>query len=70
VISGALQRWAVASNDRAVANARLAATACSQARVERAEVAQFLAALTDNVTETLAERPRLDAPVRGTAAGR
>ena len=35
-------RWAVASNERAVANARAAATECSRARVERAEVAQFL----------------------------
>jgi len=35
--------WAVASNDRAVANARAAATECSRARVERAEVEDFLA---------------------------
>ena len=35
-------RWAVASNERAVANARAAATECSRARVERAEVEQFL----------------------------
>jgi hypothetical protein len=36
-------RWAVASNERAVANARVAATECSRLRVERAEVEQFLA---------------------------
>ena len=35
-------RWAVASNERAVANARTASTECSRARVERAEVEQFL----------------------------
>jgi hypothetical protein len=35
-------RWAVASNERAVANARVAATECSRLRVERAEVEQFL----------------------------
>jgi hypothetical protein len=34
--------WAVASNERAVANARAAATECSRLRVERAEVEQFL----------------------------
>ena len=38
-------RWAVASNERAVANARAAATECSRARVERAEVEQFLSEL-------------------------
>jgi hypothetical protein len=38
-------RWAVASNERAVANARAAATECSRLRVERAEVEQFLAAI-------------------------
>ena len=36
--------WAVASNERAVANARAAATECSRLRVERAEVEQFLRA--------------------------
>ena len=35
-------RWAAVSNERAVANARAAATECSRARVERAEVAEFL----------------------------
>ena len=38
-----LWRWAVASNDRAISNARAAATECSRRRVERAEVQQFLA---------------------------
>jgi hypothetical protein len=42
-MSGVL-RWAVASNERAVANARAAATECSRRRVERAEVEQYLAA--------------------------
>ena len=36
--------WTVVSNERAVANARAAATECSRLRVERAEVEQFLAA--------------------------
>jgi hypothetical protein len=43
--------WAVASNDRAVANARAAATECSRLRVERAEVEQFLAGLAPSTTE-------------------
>ena len=37
-------RWSTVSNERAVANARAAATECSRRRVERAEVEQFLAA--------------------------
>jgi hypothetical protein len=37
-------RWAAVSNERAVANAREAATECSRRRVERAEVEQYLAA--------------------------
>jgi len=40
---GGVWRWAVASNERAVANARAAATECSRRRVERAEVERFLA---------------------------
>ena len=36
--------WAAASNERAVANARAASTACSRRRVEREEVAHYLAA--------------------------
>src|SRR5262245_15385305 len=39
----ALWRWAVTSNERAVANARAAATECSRLRVERAEVELYLA---------------------------
>jgi hypothetical protein len=39
---GSMWRWAAASNERAVANARAGATECSRLRVERAEVEQFL----------------------------
>jgi hypothetical protein len=35
-------RWAVASNERAVANARAAATECSRLRVERVEVQLYV----------------------------
>jgi hypothetical protein len=35
--------WAVSSHERALANARSAATDCGRRRVERDEVAQFLA---------------------------
>jgi len=38
--------WATASNERAVANARVAAVECSRRRLERAEVAQAVAELT------------------------
>ena len=48
-------RWAVASNERAVANARAAATECSRLRVERAEVDQFLADLERSTLEVTAE---------------
>jgi hypothetical protein len=48
-------RWAVASNERAVANARLAATECSRLRVERAEVEQFLAAIVPSTVEVTAK---------------
>jgi len=47
--------WAVASNERAVANARAAATECSRLRVERAEVEQFLAGLGQSATEVTAQ---------------
>lgn len=40
-----LWRWAGASNERAVENARVAAVECSRRRVERAEVELFLASL-------------------------
>lgn len=63
-VSG-VRRWAVASNERAVANARLAATECSRRRVERAEVEQFLAAYA-------ATRPgsTVEATAKAAAAGR
>ncbi|WP_341925112.1 hypothetical protein [Nocardioides psychrotolerans] len=38
-------QWAAASNERAVVNAREAATACSRRRVERLEVELFLESL-------------------------
>jgi hypothetical protein len=55
------QLWAVASNERAVANARAAATECSRLRVERAEVEQFLsdwAGSTVDVTAKVASTAR------------
>jgi hypothetical protein len=54
-------RWAVASNERAVANARAAATECSRARVERAEVEQFLSARAEST---------VDVTVRAATTGR
>jgi len=54
-----LWRWAAVSNERAVANARAAATECSRIRVERAEVEQFLAAYAvDSVTSTAQDASR------------
>jgi hypothetical protein len=47
-------RWAVASNERAVANARTAATECSRLRVERAEVEQFLSEIARSSQEITA----------------
>ena len=47
-------RWAVASNERAVANARVAAAECSRARVERAEVEQFLRAWSESTVDATA----------------
>ena len=38
-------QWAVASNERAVANAREAAVHCSRARLERSEVELYLSQL-------------------------
>jgi hypothetical protein len=52
---GAVWRWAVASNDRAVANARAAATECSRLRVERAEVEQFLEDVSASTAEVTAK---------------
>ena len=37
--------WAVASNERAVANARMGALECSRRRLEHAEVELYLASL-------------------------
>jgi len=56
-------QWAVASNEHAVANARVAATECSRRRLERAEVEQFL------VTYAAAATSTLEQPVRASAAG-
>jgi hypothetical protein len=53
-VSGLL-RWAVASNERAVVNARTAATECSRQRVERAEVEQFLLTLSASTLEVTAK---------------
>jgi DnaJ-domain-containing protein 1 len=47
----AVWNWAVASNERAVVNARAAATECSRLRVERADVEQFLAAVQRDALE-------------------
>jgi hypothetical protein len=38
-------QWATASNQRAISNARAATIDCSRRRVERAEVAQYLASV-------------------------
>ena len=58
---GTVWRWATASNEQALANARAAATECSRLRVERAEVDQFLAGLTQSTAE---------ATTKAAAAGR
>ncbi|QIG42630.1 hypothetical protein G5V58_07415 [Nocardioides anomalus] len=50
-------RWAVASHEQALANARGAATACARARVERAEVEQFLLARAQGVEVSAAQPP-------------
>jgi hypothetical protein len=50
-----VRRWAVASNERALTNARVAATECSRLRVERAEVEQFLAAYAESMLEVTAK---------------
>jgi len=61
-------RWAVASNEQALANARTAATECSRRRLERAEVDAFLeqyAAATVSAAVSAVDRS-----VRVGAAGR
>ena len=49
--------WATASNERAVANARMAAVECSRRRLERAEVAQAVAELTAAYAVVAVTRP-------------
>ena len=49
-----LWRWAVASNERAVANVRAAATECSRLRVERLEVELYLAESASDATAGVA----------------
>jgi len=56
-------QWSVASNEQALANARVAATECSRRRLERAEVEQFLAGYAAAAASTLEQ------PVRASAAG-
>jgi len=48
--------WASASNARAVENARRASVACSQLRVERAEVELYLADLVRSAREPAGTR--------------
>jgi hypothetical protein len=55
-------RWAALSHEQALANARAAATACARARVERAEVEQFLL--------ERAEASAVQPPVQGAAQAR
>jgi hypothetical protein len=57
--------WSRASNERARANARTAATACGRARVERAEVAAYLARVGAQITPS-----NLDHEVKTRAEGR
>jgi hypothetical protein len=53
-------QWAVASNERAVANARMAAVDCSRRLLEHAEVEDYLATRYAQVLELrqLEELPR------------
>jgi len=65
MISGwSIWRWPAASNERAIANARTAATACSRQLLERAEVDQFLEA------HVAREASIREQPVRVSATGR
>ncbi len=41
----AVTGWAAASNDQAVANARVATASCAQRRIERSDVELFIAGL-------------------------
>jgi hypothetical protein len=52
-------QWARASNERAIANARVGSTACSQRRLERAEVELYLASrYLEPAPSTQPARPR------------
>ncbi len=42
-------QWAVSSNQRAIANARVATTDCSRRRLERADVTLYLDSLATGV---------------------
>ena len=57
-------RWAVASNDTAIANARTAATECSRQLLERAEVEQFLEAYAARAASILEQPVRVSAAAR------
>jgi hypothetical protein len=46
-----LRAWAVSSHEQALANARTGATDCSRRRVEREDVALFLAAHTSRASD-------------------
>ena len=45
-------QWAVSSNQRAVSNARAATTECSRRRLERADVALYLATVASPAAES------------------
>ena len=59
--------WAAASNERAVANARTAAVECSRRRLERAEVAEFLAGLEPSHSAAYDDAAHRDLQVRAQA---
>ena len=49
-------QWAVSSNQRAVANARIATTECSRRRLERADVALYLATMATTATPAVSTK--------------
>ncbi len=53
-LTGAVGRWQVHSQQHALRNARLASTALARRRVERVEVEQFLATLSEERAESAA----------------
>lgn len=59
-LTSAVGRWQVHSQQHALRNARIASTALARRRVERAEVEEYLAALTEARTEP-------EAPARNVA---